>query len=459
MLAGLPELEDAIDQAITHSDRLFEYRELGNLDRDATREALLEPAAVHGVRWIDDAVEFVIDLSQGYPSFVQEYGFAIWEALGGRTEIDLDLARAGAEQARLNVARQYRSVWRSVTPAGRDYLAALAVLGGEARTAEVAEAMSSEAERADDDVEDVEGPRRGPGTPAGDGRLLPTRDGRLGARRAGRLTAPWCTWWSRHPSDPRLADYVRLRETSLRRSLESEHGLFIAEGEKVIRRAVEAGYAPRSFLLAERWLPGLADVLARWPDVPVYVVSRGPGRTGDRIPCPPGCPRLAASRRAAHASPTCSTSIGWSCLEDVVDHTNVGAIIRCAAGLGWDGVLLAPRTADPLYRRSIKVSMGAVFSLPWARLADWASAPDRLRAAGLQTVALTLADDAVDLAAFAGDVAARPRRLAIMLGTEGAGLSARWTRAADVRVKIAMHAGIDSLNVAAAAAVACYALG
>jgi hypothetical protein len=142
VLAGLPELEDAIDDAITHSDRLFEYRELGNLDRDATREALLEPAAVHGVRWIDDAVDFVIDLSQGYPSFVQEYGFAIWEALGGRTEIDLDLARAGAEQARLNVARQYRSVWRSVTPAGRDYLTALAVLGGEARTADVAEAMS-----------------------------------------------------------------------------------------------------------------------------------------------------------------------------------------------------------------------------------------------------------------------------------------------------------------------------
>jgi hypothetical protein len=97
---------------------------------------------VQGVRWTDDAVEFVIDLSQGYPSFVQEYGFAIWEALGSRTEIDLDLAKSGAEQARLNVARQYRSVWRSVTPAGRDYLAALASLGGEARTAEVAEALS-----------------------------------------------------------------------------------------------------------------------------------------------------------------------------------------------------------------------------------------------------------------------------------------------------------------------------
>ncbi|WP_344806131.1 ATP-binding protein [Microlunatus ginsengisoli] len=141
VLAGLPELEDAIDEAITHSDRLFEYRELGNLDRDATREALLEPAAVHGVGWTDDAVDFVIELSEGYPSFVQEYGFAIWEALGSRREIDLDLARAGAEQARLNVARQYRSVWRSVTPAGRDYLTALAAVGGEARTAAVADAL------------------------------------------------------------------------------------------------------------------------------------------------------------------------------------------------------------------------------------------------------------------------------------------------------------------------------
>ncbi len=260
------------------------------------------------------------------------------------------------------------------------------------------------------------------------------------------------------PEDPRLADYVRLRETSLRRSLESAHGLFIAEGEKVIRRAVEAGYAPRSFLLAERWLPGLVDVLARWPEVPVYVVTEALAEQVTGFHVHRGA--LASLHRVErHTLADLLDFDRLVVLEDVVDHTNVGAIIRCAAGLGWDGVLLAPRTADPLYRRSIKVSMGAVFSLPWARLADWASAPDRLGEAGLQTVALTLADDAVDLAEFAGDVAARPRRLAIMLGTEGAGLSPRWTRAADVRVKIAMHAGIDSLNVAAAAAIACYALG
>jgi tRNA G18 (ribose-2'-O)-methylase SpoU len=257
--------------------------------------------------------------------------------------------------------------------------------------------------------------------------------------------------------DPRLADYVRLRETSLRRSLESRHGLFIAEGEKVIRRAVEAGYVPRSFLLAERWLPGLADVLERWPQVPTYVVSEALAEEVTGFHVHRGA--LASLHRVErYAVADLLGACRLVVIEDVVDHTNVGAIIRCAAGLGWDGVLLAPRAADPLYRRSIKVSMGAVFTMPWARLADWATAPSLLHGAGLQTVALTLADEAVDLAAFASEVRAEPRRLAIMLGTEGAGLSARWTEAADVRVKIAMHGGIDSLNVAAAAAIACYAL-
>jgi len=144
-------------------------------------------------------------------------------------------------------------------------------------------------------------------------------------------------------------------------------------------------------------------------------------------------------------------------LEDIVDHTNVGAILRSAAGLGWDGVLLSPRTADPLYRRAIKVSMGAVFSLPWARLADWHTAPERLREAGFCSIALCLSTDAVGL----GQVAAEldpGQRVALLLGTEGAGLSTRWRDGADHRVQIPMHAGIDSLNVAAAAAIACYAL-
>ena len=144
-------------------------------------------------------------------------------------------------------------------------------------------------------------------------------------------------------------------------------------------------------------------------------------------------------------------------LEDIVDHTNVGAILRCAAGLGWNGALLAPRAADPLYRRSIKVAMGAVFSLPWARFGDWSGAVGELRAAGYRVVALALTPEARDLA----DVAATlgpDEKVAVLLGTEGEGLSARWVAEADDVAVIPMQAGIDSLNVAAAAAVACYVL-
>lgn len=259
--------------------------------------------------------------------------------------------------------------------------------------------------------------------------------------------------------DPRLADYVRLRETSLRRHLESEHGLFIAEGEKVIRRAVEAGYRPRSFLLAERWLPGLTDVLGRWPAVPVYVVTEALAEevTGFHVH------RGALASLHREVRHTVAGLLGACArlviIEDVVDHTNIGALLRNAAALGWGGALLAPRAADPLYRRAIKVSMGAVFSLPWARLTDWAGTPERLRAAGFTTVALTLADDAVDLSEVAARLNQASTRIAIMLGTEGAGLSTCWSEGADIRAMIPMRAGIDSLNVAAASAIGCYLLG
>jgi tRNA G18 (ribose-2'-O)-methylase SpoU len=256
--------------------------------------------------------------------------------------------------------------------------------------------------------------------------------------------------------DPRLADYVRLRDASLRRHLEAERGLFIAEGEKVIRRAVEAGHRPRSFLLAERWLAGLTDVLDRWPDVPVYLVGEELAEQVTGFHVHRGA--LASLHREQRHQVT--DLLGMDRLvviEDVVDHTNVGAIIRNAAGLGWDGVLLAPRAADPLYRRAIKVSMGAVFSLPWARLDSWYDAPDVLRSAGFRTVALSLAPDSVDLRALAASMPTT-QRVAILVGTEGAGLSPHWQQEADVRARIDMHAGIDSLNVAAAAAIACYSL-
>lgn len=260
------------------------------------------------------------------------------------------------------------------------------------------------------------------------------------------------------PADPRLGDYTRLRDSSLRKHLEAERGLFIAEGEKVIRRAVESGHRPRSFLLAQRWLKSLEDVLVRWPDVPVYVVSEELAETVTGFHVHRGA-LASLHREQRHTVADLLTVNRLVVLEDIVDHTNVGAILRNAAGLGWDGALLAPRSADPLYRRSIKVSMGAVFSLPWARLDAWRDAPGLLREAGFTTVALTLSADAVDLAEIAADLLLAPRKAAVLLGTEGAGLSEHWASTADVRAVIPMQAGIDSLNVAAAAAIACYSLG
>ena len=258
------------------------------------------------------------------------------------------------------------------------------------------------------------------------------------------------------PDDPRLADYVRLRETSLRRHLESEHGLFIAEGEKVIRRAVEAGYRPRSFLLAERWLDGLSDIVRRWPAVPVFVVTEDLAEQVTGFHVHRGA-LASLHREHRHGLDELLALRRVVVLEDIVDHTNVGAILRNAAGLGWDGALLSPRTADPLYRRSIKVSMGAVFSLPWARLQDWRGAPEMLGAAGFRTVALTLTPEALELSQVAAEIDSETR-VAVMLGTEGAGLSKHWSDGAAIRARIPMFAGIDSLNVAAAAAIACYAL-
>jgi tRNA G18 (ribose-2'-O)-methylase SpoU len=254
------------------------------------------------------------------------------------------------------------------------------------------------------------------------------------------------------PDDPRLADYRDLRDVELRKHLEAEHGLFLAEGEKVVRRAVEAGYAARSFLMAPRWLDGLADVLAA-SEAPCFVlpeeaieevtgfhVHRGALASLHRRPLPSVDDVLARARSVL-------------VLEDIVDHTNVGAIFRSGAALGFDAVLLAPRCADPLYRRSIKVGMGAVFTTPWTRLPDWYDALPDLSRRGFTTVALTLSPDSVPIE----DAVDGVDRLALVLGSEGHGLSARWESSADRRAIIPMRAGIDSLNVAAATAVACYA--
>jgi tRNA G18 (ribose-2'-O)-methylase SpoU len=255
------------------------------------------------------------------------------------------------------------------------------------------------------------------------------------------------------PADPRLADYRDLRDVELRKHLEAEHGLFLAEGEKVVRRAVEAGFPARSFLMAPRWLDGLADVLDG-SDAPCYVVSedlaeqvtgfhvhRGALASLERRPLPPVEEVLDGARTVL-------------VLEDIVDHTNVGAILRSGAALGVDAVLLSPRCADPLYRRAVKVAMGAVFTLPWTRVEDWYDALPVLSSRGFTTVAMTLAEDAVPL----DDAVAGLDKVALVLGGEGHGLSPRWQASADRRAVIPMREGIDSLNVAAATAVGCYAL-
>ncbi|GAA4381388.1 RNA methyltransferase [Actinomadura verrucosospora] len=282
------------------------------------------------------------------------------------------------------------------------------------------------------------------------------------------------------PADPRLADYVRLRDVNLRKSLEAEHGLFVAEGEKVIRRAVGAGYPVRSLLMARRWAEPLADLLDG-VDAPAYLVDdatmesltgfqvhRGALASLERLPLPSVDAVLAPARRAAvpeevvdradvpapHARPPRRVLV----LEDLVDHANVGSIFRCAAALGIDAVVLSPRCADPLYRRAVKVSMGAVFAIPYARMANWHDDLGRLRAAGFTLLALTPDQTATPI-----EKASMGDRVALLLGSEGDGLSSHWLDEADEPVCIpmsgdAMSAGVDSLNVTAAAAIACHTL-
>lgn len=255
------------------------------------------------------------------------------------------------------------------------------------------------------------------------------------------------------PGDPRLADYRELTDVALRTRFEPPNGLFIAEGELVLRRALRAGYAARSVLIDIKRTDQLADL--DLGDTPVYAgtqsvlqhttgfhVHRGVLASFHRRPLPSAASVLAAARRVA-------------ILEDVNNHTNVGAIFRGAAALGLDAVLLSPSCADPLYRRSVRVSMGEVFAIPYARLDPWPAALGVVRDAGFSLVALTPAADAVPIQRLSADVRRRP---ALLLGAEGPGLSAAAQAASDHRVVIPMAHGVDSLNVAAAAAVAFWEL-
>lgn len=258
-------------------------------------------------------------------------------------------------------------------------------------------------------------------------------------------------------ADPRVADYTGLTDVALRRRTEPANGLYIAESTQVIRRALAAGHRPRSFLMARKWLDGMTDLI---PDgVPVHVADdavlrditgfhlhRGALAAMQRPTLPDPMDLLAGAKRVA-------------ILEDIVDHTNVGALFRCAAGLGVDAVLVTPRCADPLYRRSIRVSMGTVFQVPWTRLDPWPDGLDTLREAGFTVAAMALRDDAVSLDDFEARLAVGtgPDRLAMLLGTEGEGLTATALDRVDLVLRIPMTGGVDSLNVAAAGGVVFWA--
>jgi tRNA G18 (ribose-2'-O)-methylase SpoU len=263
--------------------------------------------------------------------------------------------------------------------------------------------------------------------------------------------------------DPRLTDYVGLTDVALRLRVEAANGLYIAESSTVVARALRAGHRPRSVLIAPRWLPELEAVLADLPGddaVPVYLadepvleaitgfhVHRGALAAMHRPALRPVADVLAGARDGAGARRV-------AVLEDVVDHTNVGAAFRSAAALGVDAVLVTPRCADPLYRRSVRVSMGTVFQVPWTRIDPWPEGVATLRDAGFVTASLALSDDAITLDELVADP---PERLALVLGAEGHGLKPATVAAGDLTVRIPMAGGVDSLNVAAAAAVAFWA--
>jgi len=254
-------------------------------------------------------------------------------------------------------------------------------------------------------------------------------------------------------SDPRLADYSHLTDVALKKAQGTEHGLYLAESALVLQRALRAGHRPRSVLALGATVDEAVALVG--DDVPVfsgpgellaeltgYILHRGLIASMHRPALPTVESLLTGARRIV-------------VLENVVDPTNVGAIFRSVAAIGADAVLVTPRCSDPFYRRAIRVSMGTVLQVPWTRIGDWTSTRSLLAASGFHIAALALSDDAVSLKDFA---ASAPERVALVLGTEGEGLTPEAMAAADTIVQIPMAHGIDSLNVAATAAVAMFAL-
>jgi tRNA G18 (ribose-2'-O)-methylase SpoU len=256
-------------------------------------------------------------------------------------------------------------------------------------------------------------------------------------------------------ADPRLVDYAHATDVALKKARGTEHGLYLAESLLVFERALRAGHRPRSVLALGGTVDAALDLLGDI-DVPVfvgpgdllaeltgYVLHRGLIASMHRPALPDPDALLAGARRVV-------------VLEDVADPTNVGAIFRSAGAIGADAILVTPRCSDPFYRRSIRVSMGTVLQVPWTRVGGWDDTRALLTRHGFHVAALALTPDAVSLR----DVhSADHERLALVLGAEGDGLTDAAIAASDTVVRIPMKHGIDSLNVAAASAVAMWALG
>ena len=261
---------------------------------------------------------------------------------------------------------------------------------------------------------------------------------------------------------PELDPYARLTQNQLRNRLEPEKGIFIAESPKVIDRALDAGYKPVSLLMERKQITGpAAGILSRCGDAPVYTADREMLAELTGFELTRGV--LCAFHRPAPrpVEELCKNARRLAVLEGIVDSTNVGAIFRSAAALNMDAVLINPSCCDPLCRRAVRVSMGTVFQVPWGQLgetpADWPEkGMDILHSLGFKTAAMALSDRSVSID---DEQLAKEPKLAIVLGTEGDGLAAGTIASCDYTVKIPMSHGVDSLNVAAASAVAFWQLG
>lgn len=261
---------------------------------------------------------------------------------------------------------------------------------------------------------------------------------------------------------PELDPYARLTQNQLRNRLEPEKGIFIAESPKVIDRALDAGYKPVSLLMERKQITGpAAGILSRCGDAPVYTADREMLAELTGFELTRGV--LCAFRRPAPrpVEELCKNARRVAVLEGIVDSTNVGAIFRSAAALNMDAVLINPSCCDPLCRRAVRVSMGTVFQVPWGQLgetpADWPEkGMDILHSLGFKTAAMALSDRSVSID---DEQLAKEPKLAIVLGTEGDGLATDTIASCDYTVRIPMSHGVDSLNVAAASAVAFWQLG